>query len=120
MQPRTVSTLIDCLAIERGWRIKEISYVATNVKRAEGTAIEISVIRASIPLIYAHWEGFIKSAARTYLQHVELQRLRYIDLLPCFTVLGMKSKINQLAESKKARLNIESVECKRPAAPPFA
>lgn len=110
MQPRTISALIDCLATERGWRVKEISYVATNVKRAQGTLIEKSVIRASIPLIYAHWEGFIKNSARTYLQHVELQRLKYTDLLPCFTVLGMKSKIHSLTESKKARLNIESIE----------
>ena len=80
MQPRTISALIDCLATERGWRVKEISYVATNVKRAQGTLIEKSVIRASIPLIYAHWEGFIKNSARTYLQHVELQRLKYTDL----------------------------------------
>ncbi|UUT14536.1 MAE_28990/MAE_18760 family HEPN-like nuclease [Pseudomonas zeae] len=110
MKPRTVNTFIDCLDQERAWRVKEISYSATNVKKSSGSISERALIRASIPLIYAHWEGFIKCSARTYLEFIEFQRHKYSDLLPCFAVLGFKSKLNTLSESKKSKLNIESFE----------
>lgn len=110
MKPRTVSALIDCLDHERAWRLKEISYSATSVKRSSGSISERALIRASIPLVYAHWEGFIKNSARTYLEFVEFQRHKYSDLRPCFAVLGFKSKLNTLSDSKKAKLNIESYE----------
>lgn len=85
---RTENDIQDVLDQEISWRIHEISYlkktlVSVNTKRKN------SVIRAILPLLYAHWEGFVKIAASSYLEYVCNLRLRYCDLNNSFVAIGM-------------------------------
>lgn len=61
-------------------------------------------------MVYAHWEGFIKSASEAYLEFVNNQGHRYRELQTCFVVFGMKGKLALLGDSKQARTNIEVLD----------
>src|SRR3954451_15487526 len=38
------------------------------------------LLRALVTICYAHWEGYVRFAARKYLEHVALRRLQYGEL----------------------------------------
>jgi hypothetical protein len=59
-------------------------------------------VRAGIALIYAHWEGFIKNSTRLLFEFVEYQRVPYGNLSQAFLAAALKSRIDLLAEGKKA------------------
>lgn len=61
-------------------------------------------------MVYAHWEGFIKSASEGYLEFVNNQGLTYRELKTCFVVFGMKGKLAQLGDSKQAKTNIDVLD----------
>ena len=105
---RTLNQLQDVLDAEMGWRVKEIG--AFNVaSRASGPERKF-YIRAGIALMYAHWEGFIKSASEHYLNFVNHQGHTYRELKSCFAVFGLKNKLQTLTTSRKAAPNIEAFD----------
>lgn len=105
---RTLAQLQDALDAEMGWRIKEISAFKIATK-AENINRRVFV-RAGVALIYAHWEGFIKSASEHYLNYVVSRGHLYRDLKSCFAVFGLKRKLTMLVESRKAKPNIEAFD----------
>ena len=62
------------------WRLKEISDLKTAVLGTADTNLRRALLRALVTVCYAHWEGYIRFAARKYLQHVALRKLQYRDL----------------------------------------
>jgi len=42
------------------------------------------LLRALVTICYAHWEGYVRFAARKYLEHVALRRFHYGQLDPQF------------------------------------
>uniref|UniRef100_UPI0004A3AE3E MAE_28990/MAE_18760 family HEPN-like nuclease n=1 Tax=Vibrio parahaemolyticus TaxID=670 RepID=UPI0004A3AE3E len=66
---RTVEALVDKLDKELSWRRLEISAIKTGIRKAKGNVCK-AYIRSAIPLVYAHWEGFIKESASLYLEFV--------------------------------------------------
>ncbi len=105
---RTQTQLQDFLDSELGWRMKEIANMRTAVKDSGNISVS-TMVRAGIALLYAHWEGFVKSAAIGYLNYVNCQGLRYRELQNCFVVFGMKKTINELVQSKKASVTIGAI-----------
>ena len=83
---QTVNILQDNLDGDLVWRTKELSIFRKTIPTQEG-AKQTVLIRAGIPLLYAHWEGFIKYAAECYLQFVALQKLKHNELDYCFIAL---------------------------------
>lgn len=106
---RTLSDLQDALDKSLAWRLKEIVYVKSNAMSASSYA-QAALLRAGVPLIYAHWEGFVKGASEVYLEFVANQRLRYEELASCFVVFAAKKHVSSLVLSKQAAINIEAVE----------
>lgn len=105
---RTLSQLQERLDDEMGWRIKEISDFKLIAKQQQGYSRTFT--RAGIALVYAHWEGFIKSSSEAYLNFVDNQGHVYRDLKTCFAVFGLKGRLNLLSEGRKARPNIEALD----------
>lgn len=60
-------SLQDRLDKDLSWRKKEISNLFLHIETQVGE-LRIALIRGSITLLYAHWEGFIKNASVSYLQ----------------------------------------------------
>ena len=106
---QTQNQLQDFLDAEFGWRIKEISALKAAVKSSPYIS-EQTLVRASIALLYAHWEGFIKSAATAYVTYVNNQGLSYSELQTCFVVLGFKKTLHAAQQSKQSQLNVTLVE----------
>jgi MAE_28990/MAE_18760-like HEPN len=99
---------------EFSWRLKEIA----NIKVAIGQQSSLSektLVRAGITLLYAHWEGFVKSAAQAYLEFVNTQGHRYEDLTDCFVALGVKKRLRELVDAKKSVRHIAAVDFLRTA-----
>jgi hypothetical protein len=106
---RTISMLQDFLDAEFAWRIKEIADIKFALRASDATR-QKTLTRSSVPLLYAHWEGFVKGSSLYYINFVNNQRLRYEQLTSCFIVFGLKKKLNQLSQSKKSHLNIAAVD----------
>jgi hypothetical protein len=106
---RTVNDLQDLLDMEFAWRLKEIADMKRAVRGSTGLSQD-TLIRAGIPLFYAHWEGFVKATAEAYIRFVSLQRLRYSELTSAFVVFGVKRHLQSLAESRKAKVNIAAAD----------
>jgi hypothetical protein len=109
MKIRTVGQLQTTLDGEIAWRVKEIADLKLAAKKTDGLS-ERTLIRAGVALLYAHWEGFVKSAATTYINFVDNQGKTYGDLQTCFAVLGVKKQLNELMIAKKSRVRIEAVD----------
>ena len=106
---QTQNQLQDFLDAELGWRVKEISALKSAVKSAAYIS-EQTLVRASIALLYAHWEGFVKSAATAYVTYVNNQGLSYSELQSCFVVLGFKKVLHDVQQSKQSQLNVTLVD----------
>ncbi|PRD40857.1 hypothetical protein C5748_24800 [Phyllobacterium phragmitis] len=64
---------------DRSWRLKEISDLKVAILRADGNLRRV-LLRAMITICYAHWEGYVRFAARKYLEHIALRRFQYGEL----------------------------------------
>lgn len=105
MKLRTPAELQDAIDRETGWRKRELTTLLFNVQ-GERAAKRPTALRAGITLLYAHWEGWIKRIAEYYIGFVEQQGLRCDELSEPFLALALKAHMNQLGESKKARVHV--------------
>jgi hypothetical protein len=64
---------------DRNWRLKEISDLKNAVRRADDNLRRV-LLRGLITICYAHWEGYVRFAARKYMEHVALRKLAFSDL----------------------------------------
>ncbi len=109
MKVYTITDLQDRLDKDFAWRLKEIA----DLKSAVRTTTDLrqkTLIRAGVPLLYAHWEGFVKNAAEIYIAYVSCRRLRFDELKSNFVFLGAKRHIQNMALSKKAEVSIAVVD----------
>lgn len=106
---RTINQLQETLDKEFSWRLKEIASLKSVVRASDNLSRQTAV-RAAIPLLYGHWEGFIKNASTYYLEFVNGQSLKYKELQSCFVVFGVKRKINDLVSSKSSTVSISTLE----------
>lgn len=105
---RTLGQLQTALDGELGWRVKEIA--AFNVASKANSQQAKHFVRAGVALLYAHWEGFIKTSSEMYLSYVGSRRLPYNELKSCFALFGLKAKLNILSESRKTAANISTFD----------
>jgi hypothetical protein len=78
-KPYSSTDLAAQITEDRSWRLKEISDLKTATTRADANLRRV-LLRALVTICYAHWEGYVRFAARKYLEHVALRRLQYKDL----------------------------------------
>jgi len=99
---RTVEQLFDALAQDLVWRKKELTALTQLTAFAKSApSREEALLRASVTLLYAHWEGFIKFAALRYAEFVALQRLKYEELSTPFLTLATRSLLRGASSSDR-------------------
>ncbi len=104
----TLGQLQDELDKEMSWRRKEVlAFRVASTKNGQDAAF---FIRAGVALLYAHWEGFVKTASEHYLNYVQHQGHTYLELKSCFAIFGLKGKLNSLSASRRAMANIEAFD----------
>jgi hypothetical protein len=110
MKIRTAEQLYDFTTQELAWRKKELfslhallftSGISPNKKNA--------LLRSSVALIYAHWEGFIKSCSTAYVEYVAMQRLKHNELAMNFLALAIRPLLMNAFQSRKADDHIKVV-----------
>jgi hypothetical protein len=108
---RTIQHLSDNLSEDLAWRKKELAQIRSLVETRSFSKDRHSVlVRSGITMLYAHWEGFVKAAAASYLEFVSRQRLPYQNLAPNFLALAMKAQLNEVAQTNKASIHTQVVE----------
>ncbi len=111
---RTLEQLSDRLAEDLAWRKKELSALKSLIETASiSPSKEKMLLRSGITILYAHWEGFIKSAGSNYLEYVALKRLKYRELSGNFVALAFKSRLNQANETNKATVFTDAIDFMR-------
>lgn len=101
MKPaRTASELLAHLDDELAWRIQEITHVQKAIKSANGGS-EVVLLRAGVPLLYAHWEGGVKSMAIRYVEFISRQGHTYADIKQCFSGLQALGHVKQMHSISK-------------------
>lgn len=96
MKLRTASAAQDQIDAEFAWRLKEIADLKLQASHAIGERRK-TIIRSGVPLLYAHWEGFIKASAQHFINFVSNQNITYRELAPCFIVRSLRGHIASLS-----------------------
>lgn len=109
MKIRSESDLNDFLNEESSWRKRELStiFLLTSSRRAHE---QQAMLRSSVCILYAHWEGYIKNTATCYLNYVALKGLKYRDLTPNFVALGIRSQLQAAEKSNRMTIHMRVTE----------
>lgn len=106
----TLTALQDALAAEMSWRRKELHDLKTIVLDNAKSRRRDMCIRAAVPLLYAHWEGFVKRTGTDYLEFVARQRIRHGRLPPNFLAMAMRAILHNATASTKVQLSIDAID----------
>ncbi len=107
MKIRNIEDLNKILSDDLSWRKKELSEVKSLIEaKSFSSQKHEALIRSGICILYAHWEGFVKLAANSYLEYVRTKKLLYRELSSNFLALAMKEKLKEAKETNKPSLFI--------------
>lgn len=102
MSIRTKEQLIDKIAEDHVWRIREISELKNLIQQSSNSDLrKRALCRSGLALLYAHWEGFVKKSGTYFLEYVSNQRHNVSELKSNFITIILKEKISKASESKK-------------------
>jgi MAE_28990/MAE_18760-like HEPN len=108
MKIRTLEELNQQLTDDLIWRKKEISDLKSLIEtKSFSPSKQNAMLRSGVVLLYAHWEGYIKTAATSYLEFVSRQKLIYDELAINFVAIAMKFKLKEASETNKATVFTE-------------
>ena len=105
---RTYGQLSDKITEEFAWRRKELKIIKDQIP-TKNNPIQNAALRFSIPILYAHWEGYAKIACESYLQFIAVQHIEHEFLQPQFIALSLSKKIGKL-EVKDIRERTNSIK----------
>jgi len=120
---RTAALLQDALDDDFAWRLKEIHDLRLAARSSDPSS-QRTFVRAGVALLYAHWEGFVKTAAEAYVNFLACQALPYRSLRRCLAALGLRGHLLETAQSGKfatstAALDFLLTELDKPARLPM-
>lgn len=98
-KPYSAENFTHLVTSDRTWRIREISDLKTAIRRSD-RSLEKVLLRALVAISYAHWEGHVRSAAKSYLTHIALRKFQYSDLSPQFLKNYFLPRLSALSSSK--------------------
>jgi hypothetical protein len=108
MRIQTLEDLNQRLTEDLIWRKKEISSLNNLIEIRNSSLNKQKVLlRGGVTILYAHWEGYIKTAATSYLEFVFRRKLTYNELAINFVAVAMKNKLKEAAETNKASVFTE-------------
>lgn len=110
MKIRSQSELTDFLDQALAWRKQEMTNLRFSIQKTNREHEKRLLTRAGVPLLYAHWEGFAKSACEAYLGFVARQGLRYDQLKTNFVAIASKGAIREAGQSNRIQLYLNVIE----------
>lgn len=103
MRVRTQKQFVRELGDEYSWRSKELLDYRL-LTRTSNLISRKTLLRAGVPLVYAHWEGFVKTGTELLLNFVCNQALLNKDLADAYFAQSVKTHIAKLIESSKQQM----------------
>lgn len=91
-------SLTDKVVADLSWRRKELALIKNKIPN-EKNSLQSALIRATLPLLYAHWEGFVKVTMSYYLEYVSNKYLKNSELKTSFIALSLQNKLGDLNNS---------------------
>lgn len=105
---RTQVELEGAIAADLIWRKKELTAYRYLIHSTRGEPERNrAVLRGALALLYAHFEGFVQMAARSYLTYVAYQRLKYEELADPFIALAARQRLRQASEANAMATHIQ-------------
>lgn len=108
MKIQSVLGLTEFLENDLVWRKRELTAAKLLLPTLKKQQQEV-MLRASICLLYAHWEGYIKKGATAYIDFVARKKLKYTELSVNFIGLALRKALKEAGLSRKARDHQEIV-----------
>ena len=93
---------------ELAWRKKELTTLKFRLDRCRDHE-RGALTRAALCLLYAHWEGFVRVAATSYVDYIVRQGVHLRDLTPNFVALGLSVGITEAGKSNKSTVHTSLV-----------
>jgi MAE_28990/MAE_18760-like HEPN len=106
MRGRTLDELSAYLREDLGWRRKENKAVQSLV-HGSGSLRKQAILRGAIASLYAHWEGFVKTGCRAYLEFVTIRKLRNCELSIPLLGLALKRTLKSVGGSDRLDSHLE-------------
>lgn len=97
MRIRDAGELQRALDDDFSWRVQELQNVQQIASKLRSHASG-TMLRAAIPLIYAHYEGFIKISAISYASFISNSGLKFYELKTCMRGVRAMQKVHQISE----------------------
>lgn len=111
MKIRTLIDLTDSLSRDLAWRKKEITAMRAVVENPKTTRrAQDAALRAGLALLYAHFEGFIKTGGDSYLEYLSRKKLPLCELQDNFIAIFLHSKIASYSTTNKISLLKDAVD----------
>jgi hypothetical protein len=110
MKIRSSEELYEYLSNEISWRKKEISDFKVVIEANRDSRRLNTLLRGSVAILYAHWEGFVKNAAECYMVFVTNQEKTHSQLEDNFLALSLRKKFKLTQEDKRVSKYVEIVD----------
>lgn len=108
MKVRSVERLQDIIDADLGWRRQEMTIFRSQVEKSE-SLVQRSLLRASVALLYAHWEGYIKNSIHAFRCYLAHQRPSYDILRPEVAAMAMRNRLDMLSSSNRSKVHTEVI-----------
>ncbi len=110
MKIRSAFELSNALDYALAWRKKEITTILLTIKSQKREHIKQAFLRSSIPILYAHWEGYTKQSSNYYIEFVARQHLTYSDLTTNFISISCWAKIKEISKTNKFHIRNQFID----------
>lgn len=91
----TFDNLSHLIDEDYAWRRKELQIIKDQIPNNSGPK-QNAALRFCVPILYAHWEGFVKKSCELYLEFVANKYLKHNELKPQFIALSLTKKLGNL------------------------
>lgn len=98
-KPYTEEDLSNIFDEDLIWRRKELSDLKAAVNASDAAA-KLALLRAIIAMSYAHWEGYVRTCATRYFEHLTMRRRPYAQLERQIYVNTFLVRIDALHQSR--------------------
>lgn len=102
-KPYTEHDLSSILDSDLTWRRKELSDMKAAAKTAD-IAAKAAFLRAIIAMSYAHWEGYVRTCANRYFEHLTLRKKPFVEFERQIYVNSILGKLDAL---HRGRVSLE-------------
>ncbi|MCH7608485.1 MAG: hypothetical protein IIC94_07980 [Chloroflexi bacterium] len=106
MAIRTLDEFQDALDLEIAWRKREMTTLRFATESAN-LSQQHTFIRAATCMLYAHWEGFVVTAARLYLEYLGRRGLRLGTINLGLVALSLKNDIRAATGSSRTSVHLD-------------